>query len=95
MKTLKLIFTVCCVALFAQFSFGQIAGTLHDFSAQPWNGTGEICVVCHTPHHAALGVANAPLWNHELSVQAYTLYDLSPTFDGVGTIGQPDGVSKL
>jgi len=95
MKTLRTIFAVGCLSLFAQFSFGQITGTLHDFSAEPWNGTGEICVVCHTPHSADLGVPDAPLWNHELTVTVFTLYNLSPTFDGVGTIVQPDGSSKL
>lgn len=72
-------------------------GTAHDFNAAPattWNTTGEMCIVCHTPHNADLNVADAPLWNHEISVVAdYKLYT-SGTFDGTG-IGQPDGSSKL
>ncbi len=75
--------------------YGQgITGTKHDFSAAGWNSTGEICVVCHTPHNADITVTNAPLWNHEVTTATFQTYS-SFTFDGSGTIGQPDGVSKL
>ena len=73
----------------------QILGSKHDFSALTWNTTGEICIVCHTPHNAVT-LPDAPLWNHQLSaVAAYTLYDntVSGTFNA--TTGQPNGASKL
>ncbi len=76
--------------------FGQITGTGHDFSGDAWNTTGEICIVCHTPHNAdpyGDGIANAPLWNHDADMTTvYTLYS-STTLQAVP--GQPAGVSKL
>jgi len=95
MRTIKSLLLVCGFALIAQLGFGQIAGTKHDFSAAAWNATTEICIVCHTPHNADITVAEAPLWNHEVTATAtFTLYNTG-TFDGSGTIGQPDGSSKL
>ncbi|NOY58046.1 MAG: cytochrome C, partial [Calditrichaeota bacterium] len=70
---------------------GQIAGSAHDFSTKGWSG-GEICVVCHTPHHSDNTVTSAPLWNHEVTTATFTLYS-SSTLDAV--VGQPDGNSKL
>lgn len=70
----------------------SIVGSAHDFSADNWNNTGEICVVCHTPHNGAI-VQNTPLWNHALSTATFTLYAGAGTLDG--TIGQPSGVSLL
>jgi predicted CXXCH cytochrome family protein len=81
------------IASFAATSSAQsISGSAHDFSAAGWNGTGEICVVCHTPHAADTSVTDAPLWNHETTTAVYTLYT-SATLDAAP--GQPDGVSKL
>jgi predicted CXXCH cytochrome family protein len=52
-----------------------ITGTDHDFSAEGWNTTGEICIVCHTPHDSDPTVAaEAPLWNHALTTETFTLY---------------------
>jgi predicted CXXCH cytochrome family protein len=90
---MKKILLIGTFALVAQLGFGQIAGTSHDFTAAAWNTTGEICIVCHTPHNAQV-IANAPLWNHETSVAAYTTYN-TPTFDGIATITQPSASSKL
>jgi predicted CXXCH cytochrome family protein len=76
--------------------YGAIAGTAHDFSVQAWNPSGEICIVCHTPHNAdpyGLGLTYAPLWNHDADMTTvYTLYS-SATLQA--TPGQPTGVSKL
>ena len=72
---------------------GTIVGSAHDFSNRGWSG-GEICIVCHTPHNADITVADAPLWNHELTTTVFELYD-SPTFDGSATITQPAGSSIL
>ncbi|HHJ15237.1 MAG TPA: cytochrome C [Gammaproteobacteria bacterium] len=71
---------------------GTIVGTAHDFSASGFSG-GEICVVCHTPHHADTTVTEAPLWNHELTTQTFAMYT-SPTLDAAQD-AQPTGASKL
>jgi len=94
MKTQKLI-TLIAVAFITVATFGQnIAGSAHDFSTKTWNASGEICKVCHTPHNAVTGLT-APLWNHEVTIQSFTLYTnvISPSFDA--TAAQPDGASKL
>ena len=75
---------------------GTIAGSVHDTSAgtagtsKVFNTTGQICVVCHTPHNA-LSTA-APLWNKNVTVASYTPY-ASTTLDSV--VGQPAGVSLM
>ena len=69
-----------------------LAGSAHDFSTAGWNTDGKVCVACHVPHKSDTSVADAPLWNHTLSSQTYTLYT-SPTLKA--TIGQPGGNSKL
>ena len=77
--------------LLATAANAAIVGTAHDFSGEGWSG-GQICITCHTPHHADTTVAEAPLWNHELTTASYTLYS-SDTLDAV--LDQPTGVSKL
>ena len=87
--------TILLFGMILSLGFSQgITGTKHDFTNSGWNSTGEICVVCHTPHNADISVTLAPLWNHELTTQTFQTYS-SFTFDATGTIGQPDGVSKL
>ena len=66
-----------------------IVGSAHDFQNKGWNGTGEICVVCHTPHDAIAGAQ--PLWNHELSTATYTPYTSNTL---TATVGQPAAESK-
>lgn len=92
MKTAIKFLTLGIVVLFAQYSYGQIANSAHDFSTRNWNNTTELCIVCHTPHNAQT-LPDAPLWNHELTTAVFTLYS-SPTFDATD-IGQPDASSKL
>jgi predicted CXXCH cytochrome family protein len=78
---------------FAPTALAQgISGSLHDFSGQAWSG-GKICIVCHTPHNGATSVAEAPLWNHDVTAAAFALYSTS-TLDA-SDMGQPDGASKL
>ncbi len=92
MKTTKLFLTLSLAGFMSVVSFGQnIAGSAHDFSSDTWNNTGELCVVCHTPHNATTGLT-APLWNHEVTTTTFTLYT-SVSLDA--TTGQPDGSSKL
>ncbi len=94
MKKLSLIFALAGLVILSQAGIAQtIVGSAHDFKTKSWNTTGEICVVCHTPHNANTSVSNAPLWNHSLSaVASYTPYS-SATMQS--TAGQPDGASKL
>jgi predicted CXXCH cytochrome family protein len=70
----------------------DITNSSHDMSAAGWNTTGELCVVCHTPHFSDTTVNAAPLWNHEVTTQTYVLYS-SGTLDAI--LGQPDESSKL
>ena len=91
MKKLLLLLTLLAVTS-TQLLFGQLAGSAHDFSTVGWNTTGEVCVVCHTPHNADATITNAPLWNHESTVATFALYS-SATMDA--TVGQPDASSKL
>lgn len=72
-------------------SAGQITGSKHDFSTTAWAG-GRICIACHAPHNTDVSTTDAPLWNHTLSNQSYTLYS-SATMDA--TLTQPGGLSKL
>ncbi|MFC1733806.1 cytochrome c3 family protein [candidate division KSB1 bacterium] len=92
MKTFITLFAGLLIICMVQNSMGQISGTAHDFSSESWNTTGRICIVCHTPHHADVTVSDAPLWNHQITTQTFTLYS-SSTLDA--TLGQPDGNSKL
>ena len=70
-----------------------ITGSAHDFSSETWISGNQICVACHTPHGANITVTDAPLWNHAITTQTYTLYDQSPTLNSVP--GQPTGTSRL
>ena len=79
-------------SLYGSQAAAVIAGSTHDFSGT--FGSGEICVVCHTPHNAQ-GAADGPLWNHDTSVAAYTVYtSIAGTLDGVAA-NPPAGQSKL
>ncbi|HED36185.1 MAG TPA: cytochrome C [Gammaproteobacteria bacterium] len=71
---------------------GTIVGTAHDLSANGYSG-GEICVVCHTPHNSDTSVNEAPLWNHAVTSQTFTMYSTG-TLDAAQD-GQPSGTSKL
>lgn len=76
----------------AKPAFAVITGSKHDFKTASWNTTGQICIVCHTPHSA--GSTIAPLWNHTLSAATYSIYSstLSPTLQAV--VDQPSSSSK-
>jgi len=55
----------------------------------------QVCVFCHTPHGATIGVN--PLWNRKISSAVYTTYT-SASLDAEtiqGTLSQPGGSSKL
>jgi hypothetical protein len=88
---------VAVAALAAPRVWAQIDGSKHDFvngtsNYNFWNPTTQkygLCSSCHTAHSALS--TDAPLWNHTLTTQTFTLYS-SSTLDN--TISQPSGVSK-
>ena len=68
---------------------------------RPWIHSAMGCSSCHVPHHAVREsddptAYDVPLWSPVFTadVTVFTLY-ASATFDGAGTISQPDGPSKL
>ena len=76
MKKITLTLMICCgVLLLPGLILAQtIVGSAHDFSDDSWNTSGQICLVCHTPHNADVAVSNAPLWNHETTQATFTPY---------------------
>lgn len=89
----KLVITILSLMTLSFITVGSalaaISGSAHDFSSDSWNSSGQICIVCHTPHNAKSTIA--PLWNHKLSTQTYTLYT-SSSLDA--TLAQPSSSSK-
>ena len=73
------IFVLCILSVFgaSPFLWAGVANTKHNLSV---SGTGaikataetEICVFCHLPHNANPAV---PLWSHNVSSAAYTMYN--------------------
>jgi len=80
------------------FAGSGIQGTKHDLSAGNTNATvrsttvNEICVFCHTPHHANTAFTGAPLWNKEATAQTFTMY--GTTVAGTSTDPAPNAPSK-
>jgi len=75
-----------------------IIGTKHDLSASNANATvkattvDEICVFCHTPHHANIAFTGAPLWNKQETASTFTMY--GTTIAGTTTDTAPNAPSK-
>ncbi len=86
-----IVLTFALVALVGTGAQALIANSAHDFSLLGWNSGGEICQPCHTPHNAVT-LADAPLWNHDVTGAAFTPYT-SSTMNAV--TGAPSGVSLL
>ena len=93
MKVSLIALSVTAMLGMSSIASAVITGSAHDFSTKGWNSTGEICIVCHTPHEADITVIGAPLWNHEVSVQTYIPY-ASVTLTATD-VAQPSGTSKL
>ncbi|MDI6872547.1 MAG: cytochrome c3 family protein [Bacillota bacterium] len=81
----------------------SIVGSFHDLAhiddvhttpPEGWGRTfddyNEVCVYCHTPHHA--DQTQGALWNRPAQTTTYTVYS-SPTLDSAP--GQPGRASKL
>jgi predicted CXXCH cytochrome family protein len=75
-------------------SAGTIKGSPHDFRGYLWKHSGEICNPCHAMHGTK--TLPAPLWDHDLPTQTYTMYGQTypPTMDGKVS-SKPDGLSKI
>ena len=87
----KYIFTFIIILLLSSPIFSQgIVGSKHDFSELGWSD-GEVCKACHTPHNAS-DQTGAPLWNHTMSAETYTVYTSSTLY---GAPNQPGTQSKL
>ncbi len=67
-----------------------VATSSHDPRIWGFSSEPQVCVMCHAPHNT--GTAG-PLWNHELSVASYTMYN-SPRMNAV-VAAAPGAVSKL
>lgn len=65
--------------LFAGIASADILNSVHDFSAE--TGDGNLCAFCHTPHDADANIAEAPLWDHEMTTKVYTTVYDSGTMD--------------
>jgi len=96
----KALFILLSLAV-AAFVYSAISGSAHDFSdgagfnADAWNTDGEICQPCHTPHNGGIGAvaaSTAPLWNHDVTASAFTVYT---GYDLEVVPGQPSGISEL
>lgn len=64
-------------------------GSLGTIFTSNVNGTTEICVYCHTPHHTNTSVSPAPLWNRYNAAGAYTAYGTTlggSTITAVGSV---------
>ena len=89
---------ICLLALVAitapSFGANQIGSTLHNFADDTW-ADNKPCSPCHTPHASA--VQTAPLWNHAISTQSFTMYTSAvPGSDLDGTVdADPSGTSLL
>ena len=110
MKTTRLLQlrTLAAVALTASLSLTSlskaalsIVGSKHDLSKYvnsggngTTQGTGQVCVACHTPHNAQ-ATQLVPLWNHAPTTATFTLYTNSGTNSSLNaTTVTPTGSSK-
>lgn len=87
---MKKLLVLCLGMLLASSMFAVITGSAHDLSAQAWT-SGEICIVCHTPHNAASTLV--PLWDHDTSVAAWSPYVDTGDLTLDSTPGAPQGCS--
>ena len=91
-KFLVLFLALAIVAGFSAVSWAGIEGSVHDLRTET-GANGQICIVCHAPH-GNQSVFGAPLWNHAVTAQTFTMYS-SDSLDAVVPGDLPDGNSKL
>jgi predicted CXXCH cytochrome family protein len=82
---LKITFILVVFVCLAPFANSGVKETKHNFSSSVYSpnayflGTQQVCIFCHTPHHANLTYGK--LLNHEVNdAQAYNMYS-SNTID--------------
>lgn len=98
MKALSRTLVVLAVVAFTTTAMGQnITNSPHDLTTgstdggQNITGLTEICLPCHTPHHADdNGIEGAPLWNHGDTAVSFQMYVTL-----AGSEGTLNGISKL
>jgi hypothetical protein len=101
---LALVFSVLSADNATAERISDITNTKHNLSvygpgtvkAAPTSMQYGVCVFCHTPHGATLGIT--PLWNRKLSSATYKTYTSSSLDAAVtmgGSLDQPGGSSKL
>ena len=80
LRSLRIVAAAAFPLLAASFSFGEITGSKHDFSAYDWSDK-QICKPCHTPHNADVTLTKR-IWAHTLSTASYSVQNGSVTGDG-------------
>ncbi|MDP1901511.1 MAG: cytochrome c3 family protein [Rubrivivax sp.] len=79
---------IAAVVFAAPLHAASVVGSRHDLSSST---TPQVCVFCHTPHHANVNLPS-PLWNRAETTQTFTLYG-SPSMDMIAA--QPRASSRL
>lgn len=99
MKVRVLLVMVMAIALLAAgVTLASITNTKHNLSAtgpgtikaSSGQQNNEICIWCHTPHHA--NTALQPLWNKATPTANYTMY--GNTIAGTAPATSPQGVTR-
>ena len=109
---MKKLILLAVVALLAVGMVGVSSATIsdqnspHNFVGEIWNGTGQICKVCHIPHPMGLtrwnigdsmdgsGQPTGLLWNRDITTSTFTMYS-SATLTPGAINAAPAGISKL
>lgn len=102
----KYVLFVLFVLIIKESNFGQLTGSVHDFTNEGGKDNNEwffdkdnlaenrLCAPCHTGQFSKT-ITNAPLWSHEMSnVASYTYYS-SSTLNATDVDGQLGSTSKL
>ena len=95
--TCLLVTGVAVLALNASGVFAGVAGGAHDFTSGYEGAMGdELCLPCHTAHHADSDVG--PLWNHAVPAATdFTMYEEGAVLDNESLmcLGCHDGQTAI
>jgi len=113
---------IATMMILAQMPATGVKNTFHDLSystgysvkvtnsagAQPQGTLDQLCIFCHTPHHAIGSLTQEtagegidkqliPLWNHTTTVATFTMYNSTnnPLSDLQGTVDATPGGASL
>jgi hypothetical protein len=81
---------------YSNISVNYRALPTNDSSAYPQSA--QICIFCHTPHHAS---SEGPLWNRQATGKSFKHYSSAtlsiddPALRSISEYGQPNGSSRL